>query len=422
MIEASVTIMQSQWLKDREKITKDRSGGIAVLAAGTFAMLGLCVGLALDFQLAYQLQHDLQAATDNAAIGAARNPAYSDAELTEDAKRVFFAIAPAHASFDEKDIVASVHRQPEKYSTLVTVTARGSMPTTFMRLARITSVPVAVKSVSKAIDASAMPCILALDPSSPATLSANGNATIQAENCGIYVNSSNSGAVEQKGAGQIAAESIRTVGSYWKNGHYSPLPVTGKLAADDPLASVAEPEIPDHCTYSNQTFNASQTFPGGTVYCGNITFKGNATFSKGIHYFKNATVRINANSNTIGNNVMLYFGPGSTLDKAAGKGTLSITAMTDGPYQGIAIFGSRQSTTLTPFVINGNNTFSIGGAVYLPKSIVSLAGTSDMVLSAVPTALIGWQISFSGTSNLILKRAGNPGPLAIAQNKVTLAQ
>lgn len=376
-------------------------GNIALSAALCVTVLGLAVGCAVDYMNASATRSRMQGIADAAALAAAHDTNLSNEIIEAEARKFIQANKDSSLPIDMRVSVDTEHL-PD--SSIVSVKLGGEVSTSFLRIAEIDSIGVSVLAVAK--KAKYPVCIYALDPSSSGSFRVTGSGDVSAPNCAIQVNSESTDALIVSGSGALEAGSIRVTGGYDARGHYSPTPLTQQQVLADPLRSLPEPEMPRGCNYRDHTFSTPAILPANRVYCGDIKFRASVTFQPGIHFFKNANLRVVSDAKLLGAGVMLYFGPDSSFDQAAGNGGLAITPMTNGVYKGISVFASRDSSTHPLFRFLGNESLSIAGTMYMPAATLEMTGSSDLSVLSLTGKMIAWNFLFSGNSALRFEGAG----------------
>lgn len=380
---------------------KRKDGNIAISAALCFGVLSLSVGCALDFMNASAVKLRMQDTADAAALAAARGTDVTSETAEADARKFI------QANLDEtlaSNIQVAVTAENLSDGSTVSVKLGGEAPTSFLRIANIESISVSAFAVAKKTKNPM--CIYALDPKSTGTFKVSGSGTVSAPNCGIQVNSDASKALIVNGGGALEAKTIRVSGRFDTKGHYSPTPLTEQEVLADPLATLPDPEMPAGCNYNNHTFSAPAILPANRVYCGTMTFMAGVTLQPGIHFFKDAEVKIASGARLLGAGVMLYFGPDSSLDQAVGHGGITITPMVSGLYKGISIFASRESSGHPLFRFLGNESLSLSGTIYIPKASLEMTGSSDLSVPSLLGGLIAWNFLFTGNASLRFENAG----------------
>ncbi|MDQ1473646.1 MAG: hypothetical protein QOJ99_5126 [Bryobacterales bacterium] len=258
-------------------------------------------------------------------------------------------------------------------------------------------------------------CVVALAPNGTA-ISMNGNTSLQS-GCGVYANSNSSGAISMSSGATITTRgSARTqiVGNWNGSGTISPAPQTGVAPVSDPFASMAAPTI-GNCTSNSYSLGSQQTDtinPG--VYCGGINLTGHATLtlSPGLYIVRNG-ISMGGQTTLLGSGVTIY------LDTAgvsmAGGATVTLSAPTSGPWQGVQFFQSRLNTTASTFV--GGTAQLMNGLLYFPSAALTFTGGSSSTATAM--TIVANTITMVGNSYIssaaITQFTGNIGGVVMIE-------
>jgi len=393
---------------------QNTSGGIATIFALVFVPLMAAAGVAVDFTVRNSTRSAMQAALDAAALNVVKDAAaLGSSEVTLKAMSVFTA------TFNRPEAQSvEVSAAFDSQNSTLTVNASALVPMYFMGVFGINSMQ--ISGLSKARNgADAGACVIALDGEAPKSFEVSGSGNVSVPNCGIYVNSTSSSALDKSGSGWIKTKSIHVAGGA-TSGNYSPQPKVKQPKTPDPLADIPEPTVPANCTYTDEKFANAGTIPGGSVYCGQISFNANMIFGAGIHYFKNAEVKTVSNVKITGDNVMLYFDDASTWD-TRGTGYLQLKAPQSGTYSGIAMFGTRTGSMST-FKVNGGKDYFINGSLYLPTVRLELYGDVDVSSESKSGYVIAKQFYYQGKSNFVFDAFGGAIPAKMVPPGIALVQ
>ncbi|HVJ80024.1 MAG TPA: hypothetical protein VNC50_03045, partial [Planctomycetia bacterium] len=82
-----------------------------------------------------------------------------------------------------------------------------------------------------------------------------------------------------------------------------------------------------------------------------------------------------------------------------GGGTITISPMASGPYQGISVFQSRSSDPDTLFIVQGNGDSDLTGTFYMPTTRCQITGTGDQRLGS---QYIARTLEVSGSGNFLI--------------------
>ncbi len=189
----------------------------------------------------------------------------------------------------------------------------------------------------------------------------------------------------------------------------------------DPLALLAAPAIttPAHKAV-NATGKANLVLSPGT-YVGGIKVSGNAkvTLLPGIYYLQGGGLQVSGNAKLTGTGVTIYNAPKGPKKQAdsisfAPGCTITLSAPTEGTYQGIVLFQDRASCT--KISISGG-TVQMIGIVYAPKATLYFAGNKTLNIqgnaaSSIPAALILAGLVTSANGAIVVDASSNPGSIS----------
>lgn len=395
-------------------LVRNESGTIiAPLAILMPILLGMA-GLGIDIGNWYNGKRQAQAAADAAARAGAlelvRNGSESVILLAakEDAETYGFAskdidinmppLAGAYSG-DGFAVEAVIQHRPESY---------------FAQALFDLDVMVEARAVAKAVELDT--CIWALEEDDTG-ITINGTADVVLD-CGIFVNSTNSIALDQVGSSCVTASSIRVVGGYAGTCLY-PDPMTS-YPYPDPLADLSPPSI-GSCDHNGKVkVNGGNVTLNPGVYCKGIDVAGGAhvTFSPGEYIFKGGRFKVAGGSSLEGDDVTFYLtdGAGGHAELDITATTIDFSAPTSGDLEGILFFQDRDAPTTKTNKITGNASVELEGALYFPTTMLDFAGTSSSVIPA--PMVIAREIRFTGTTSL----GGNGAELPIAMLEAELVE
>ena len=253
------------------------------------------------------------------------------------------------------------------------------------------------------------PCILALSGTGTG-LNVQGNSTINATNCGIYVNSiDTNSALRVVGDSSVSASLINVVGgSRLDKPRTSSTVTTGAAALADPFTNpiLVKPVFSACISAVSLKDNSSVTLNPGT-YCGGITIEGNshATLRPGLYIINGGGITIKDNSSLTGSNVTIY-NSGDETNYAGltqtGNSTINISAYTtvptNGAIQNMLYWQDPLNTKQSKIVGNSGSDFR--GNIYLPQANLDVTGNSTTTFDI---GIIANTISTQGNSTLNFK-------------------
>jgi len=348
----------------------DESGQALIVTALCMTCLFGCVALATDVGIMLHEKRLLQIAADSAAVAGAAEINYGDVSTAAQA-----AAAQNGFTNGTNGATITVNGPPggplygphAGASGYVEVIASQTQPTAFMGFFGIINMTPAVRAVAYNGGPS-NGCVYVLDPSASDAMHLQGSFDVTASNCGIIVDSNSASAIDfTGGGGTLTAGYVGVVGgATGHTGDSTPAPVTGIVAASDPLGYITPP---------NPASLTCTTPPGGTL-TGTI---GPATSGSTVCYNGNVTlsnVTMNAGTYVFTGNVTLSgnvtsAAAGTTLDINSGSlsintGTvLNLIAPTSGTYNGIVLMQPATNTNEI-LIQKGDSSGSIYGIIYAP--------------------------------------------------------
>jgi Flp pilus assembly protein TadG len=391
-------------LKDGAR--RRESGQIFALVAMSLVVLLGFASLAVDVGFLWNKRRQMQTAADAAAIGGMRGLAHGSvvADALRDAKlnnfqngtnsiKVTINNPPASGIYaGDPNAVEAIISQP--------------VPTYFMRVLGFASVPVQARAVAHITPPP--DCIYILNPSASGALTVGGSGATLNAKCGIQVNSTSSKAMNINGGACVTAAAIGIVGNYSAGGcPPTPTPVTGVVAATDPLEGLAAP-TPGNCIHTGiYKITSSLTLNQGT-YCGGISITGAGTtvvFNPGVYILNGGGLAIGSNANVQGTDVTFYnTGTKKTYApfNVAGGDTTSLSAPNSGPYEGILFFNDRTITGKGSTITGSSNTV-FQGTLYFPTTALAYGGGST---SSAYNFIVADTLSVQGSATLNAEYSG----------------
>ncbi len=407
-------------------LVRNRRGNVAIMVALAAACLIGFAGLFVDAAYLYTLKTKLQSAADAAALAAVR-------ELPdENAAR---SVAVLYA---ERNLPAEVHGSALTVDDVEvgtwdtehrTFVPGGAIPnairltvsrsqekanearTFFASLLGFAEVDVRTQAIARRADPV---CLLALDSTGTAIDVQNGS--IVADGCNIHVNSGSTSAITGQTQGTLAAAWICVVGSYASGPTYSPTPETGCPAMADPLAGLAEPSessllgLLSSCDYTGRSVSSGNATLNPGVYCDDsllgsgtslsLTTNGTVTLNPGIYVIKGGLMKIGGNTTVNGTGVMFYFVDSGSRLQIAGGAKLNLSALTDGTYAGVLIFGSRGLPSSTVHELVGGADIRYEGTIYFPTTVVRFVGNGSSATRAPYTMFIARRFQLAGNGSI----------------------
>jgi hypothetical protein len=259
--------------------------------------------------------------------------------------------------------------------------------------------------------------ILVLDPASSGSLTSNGGSSVTT-NAKIIVDSNSPSATTVVGGGVLTTPELDVTGvpgtSTSGGGTINGTVQDGQIPTPDPLAYLPEPDPTNMTVQSKKTVKlqnqGSLSLQPG-VYQGGINVTGgNLTLAPGIYYMDGGGFGFSGTGSLNAPGVMIVNAPQSNSDTVSitGTGTINLSPMTTGLYQGISLWQTRASTnTLT---VSGGGAGSVTGTFYAQHGTLKVSGGGG---SSVGSQYISWDVSLSGNGNFSIVWS----PTAVAPEK-----
>jgi Flp pilus assembly protein TadG len=377
----------------------DQRGSLAVLfAVGAVPLIAL-VGASVDYSRALASKSAMQGAADATALAVAKQ--IQIGSNSPDATVMFNAV------FSRPDVqltsVSSNVASSANGST-ISVSASGSISTSFLRILGYQSIPLQANSVATETTQTDG-CVLALDSSVDSAVSMGGSTNVNLANCSVYSDSNSTTALNISGSATLSADSIGAVGGV-------SISSSNVTTADgiwthlqglvDPYADVQMPSY-SGCTQNNLNVKTTQTIDPG-VYCNGIGVNAGATLTltPGLYFIDRGAFSVNGGGTVSGTGVTLIFTSSTGSNWADltinGNAVVNLTAPISGPTAGLVVFADRGTPVGTSFKLNGGSSQIFGGAIYAPTGAISYSGGASTSTSC--TQIVGNTVSFSGNSDV----------------------
>lgn len=380
---------------------RSQTGNMAIVASLVIpVVIGLIGGL-IDYAHMYDRRSALQESADKAALSAATELRIAGAT---DSTIVAVARAAAQANYTGSDFLLEVNVEPNRKKVHVELATMADylLPEAISPLERT------IKVKAKAVVYGGAPtCLLSLAGDTPGAVEVQ-NSSINAQKCGVYVNSRSSSSLRITGGGTVKTADMCVAGGAETDGTVAPRPKVDCPPMKDPLAGRSEPPV-GPCITEPVPGNGFVLLRPGT-YCGglHLQFGTIASMLPGVYVMKNGPLRIDNGAALKGEKVGFYL-TGTNAVFEIGEGTtISLTAPDDGPLAGILFFESRQNKMST-FLLRSRNVPLAEGVFYLPKSRLIIGPSikdsclhTDFAASSIWTIIIAQTIRISGGISLTL--------------------
>ncbi|WP_348262792.1 Tad domain-containing protein [Telmatobacter sp. DSM 110680] len=353
------------------------SGQALVFTAFLMAALFGFMGLAIDVGLLFRAKRNLQSAADAAATAGALDYYYYGSASS--AKTMGCAAATSNGisgtcntastctGLSGTNICINTPPQlgPNTSTTFTEAIVTQPNPTAFMSLFGFSSVKISARAVAASRGIST-DCVYLMDSSMSDALFMKGNGTIHAVNCGVYVNSKSSTAVEGNGNTAVDAASLNIVGPDSGASSLDPNKTHTGVSPITPPIPLNLPGIPSTgCTSSISQSEVTVSTTSGSTKIKEASVNGSS--SNNVVCFTNAGgVTIDdgvALAGVQGDGVLYVFEHGVTLNGAVSFGSYNGTPPTNGPFD--------PSKTISAVLDVAGGSLSQGNAaltIYAPTS------------------------------------------------------
>jgi Flp pilus assembly protein TadG len=393
----------------------DRRGAVAAMLALTLPVLAGVGAVAVDVGHARAVRSRLQAAVDLAAIAAASR--LPDGTATRSTAVDFVARnldADVHGTVTEAADVELGHWNAASDSFVVSsdqpsavrVTARRSsargnaVPTWFARLAGIDGIEVTASAIAGR--GSPPACIVALHPSTSASLLFDSNARLSLSGCEMHGHSTNSRGLWLKSNGSVAADRTCIAAATYRRegiGTVDPGPETGCTPAADPAPAIDATVGTCKSGVPNPITDTRTLTPG--TYCG-LTIDSNSrvTLAPGTYVIKNAPLELKSNVSLTGTGVTIYLANAAACLRFDSNTTVSLTAPSTGTNQGLLIYQPQSVSCSSGLEFNSNSVNRLEGMIYAPASHIEW--NSNASLTSPCLAMIGRTFEFNSNARITI--------------------
>jgi Flp pilus assembly protein TadG len=403
------------------KYFKNEDGSIIPMTALLMPLLLGMTGFGVDVSMWMMNKRSLQSAADAAAIAAALEIAngYADSEAGVDVG-VTYDTYPEYAAIreairngydpDRGDITITINDE----LTEVNVTIAQEQDSYFSALVFEDNAVNVVNAAATLVASADDFCLLALDDSASGAVTTAGNVTIDAQGCGIAVNSTADDALELTGSVVIDIGDITTRGDMEITGNgveldYASL-TTGSSTVPDPYEDLDVPEY-SGCDETNYSTVTDATLSPG-VYCGGITIGSSSTveLEPGVYIMDCGDFDVTGSGTLLMEGVSVVLTCSTADDYGnigiTGSRDVSISAPAPGEdMEGVAIYRDRnapESNGQCGNVITGTAGIMLDGAAYLPTDCFRVGGDASALSPTQNpcTRIIAQTIEFHGNPGI----------------------
>jgi hypothetical protein len=286
-----------------------------------------------------------------------------------------------------------------------------------MNVLGISAIDVSARAVAG--QGSSGTCIYVLDASAKDAFVIGGGGGINLP-CAIVVNSTDSKALVDNGGSCITATEIGVTGNYTA-GCYTPTPITGVDASDDPLLYLTAPTAASSCdaAHTNYSQNSGTWSITAGTYCGGITVSGGATLNlgAGTYILKGGGLSVQGNGTVINGTGVTFYNTcnsgdcststaGYSANQIKSSATANITAPTSGSLTNILMFDDRSAPTNAKLTFSAS-TFNFTGSLYAKTEEIDFSGVN--AATALDLNIVVRLLNFNGSSTLNLNHTFTGG-------------
>jgi Flp pilus assembly protein TadG len=402
------------------------------------------LAFAVDVGYFFHERRMVQSAADAAAIAYAEEQAAGDSSNAQ-------AAANAAAALNGFSTSATVNPATVTPTTLSSgnysssdsaapsnwyqVTVSQPVPSIFMGAFNRSFGTVTVSASAVASGGESSPTCVCLEGPTGMDLNMSNNSKVNAQSCGVTVDSSSSNAIGVVGSASLCASSVAAISSSWDNS--GNINNNGSVCSSagivQGLASGCAPPMPAAPTVpacvADPTGGAWGTFTvgptsGGTVCYTSLAVGANGatvTLNPGVYVINGGELHFESGANNAsnqgGNGVFFYLENGASLviDNGAnvnlvsgggaenGGGTAPSVG-TSGAYNGILFY--QAATDTQAFSVQGGSSMYLNGAIYAPGAAIDLGNGSG---STVMADIVGQTMTTNGGGTLTVSPNANLG-------------
>ncbi len=389
------------------KFAGSRRGSIAVMTALGAPVVFAIVGVAIDYFMMVHIKGQLQIAADSAAIAGVKELSLSgatDKQIQAVAESFVYTNLGELSEKDIKNGDLGIDIKIAKEKRIVEVAIKQEWTPFFMQFVNSDVTPIKAKAQATTIG-QRLACVLGLSELVPPGVQLWSEASLVAEGCDVYSNTSLPLGLVVNDDATLKADLICVSGGYvaLSPGAVEPKPLTDCPKFDDPLASRPAPKVGGCDHLAMVIINQKKTLNPG-VYCGGLTILGNSKvkLNPGVYIIHNGLLKVSGTASMTGENVGFYLSGVLTLMFFDSGTTIDLTAPKDGPLAGILFFEDRKALPLRIHRIGSNNARNLVGTIYLPLGILFVDANAPVADNSAYTALVVRSLQLSEGPKLVL--------------------
>ena len=413
------------------KLIKDRRGNILVITGAALPLLMGAAGLATDTIQWTLWKRQLQRAADSAAIAGVYTRVVTDTEDAVNEAVDKDLTINDHTGIELKvgspdvDLLADDGDMQNRVQ--VTLELQKALP--FSSLFMSVAPTIQATATAASVPGAAEYCFVATDKSAAVVgIEIGGSTDVDMGDCSLIANSKHPNKAASNGSNsatggqgsKVVAASLAAAGGVqestsWDVDSYDPY----STPIDDPFANKPVPSSSDcnvNINASELNANAVVTRPttdANNIVCvkGDVTVKGQVTLTPGATYVidsASATGGLTMNSTSAslscaGCTIILtnFADRTKTGNIKITGGSLSLEGPSTGTYKGMALMQDPMAVDTgkkTQNQINGNNSTSVQGIIYIPNQSILYNGGGKVTAACLQ--LVAKRIELSGSSKI----------------------
>ncbi len=418
--------MRIQRIDNTRQYATCQRGSVAIIAAVTMTALVVGAGIAVDYGSMVSKRSTLQAVADAASIATAREMTLANAGSAE-LEAVANNMVSTKVELAGSSLSVAITIDEAASSIEIAITEDWSPY--FAHLFSNVVTPITARAKAKAVGSEKI-CVLALDETASGAISLNKKAKLEAQDCGVYSNSTDAGGIEANSMSLLTAKLTCSAGGVnGAGGNFAPYPTTDCPPVPDPLIDRQPPTV-GGCDETNlYVFDWQVTLQPG-VYCGGLSIGQNsqANFEPGVYVIKDGTFTVSSGGAAIGENVSFYLLGDNATFEFTSKAKIELTAPKDGEMAGILFFEDRNSPLLRTHSIFSDNARILLGTIYLPNGRLLVKTAKPVADQSAYTAIVARQVALDLNPTLVLNSDYGatdipvPGGLAGTSGRIVLSE
>lgn len=372
------------------KLFKQNTSGNVALSTAIMAIpLMAAAGVAIDYSMLTYKQTQLQNAADAAALSTAKELGLlnsDDTVIKNQAKNYFSNNVNSANTIKNTDIDVEISNDRKEVKLNLAYTWSPFI----LQYINSAALPIKVSSTA-ALAGTGKVCVVVLEETNRYAINITRNASMQANDCGVYSNSNHTRGVRVANDGTLNASVICSSGGFRgaKQSSFEPTPIVDCPRIKDPLAN-REPPPRGVCMYSRVRLSDGEHELSPGTYCNGLHISGTAKvkLKPGVYVIRGGRFDVTDQASLEGENVGFYLAGKSTRLVFRKQTSISLTAPKDGPMAGILFFENRNADRIEEHKITSDDARLLLGTIYLPNGTLRVDSEAPIADKSAYTAII----------------------------------